>query len=79
MASGRRPVPNSQARQGSTLAGYPSLRQLQEGLRELIEHCTDARPDRRPPNAQVVLEEFERFIGPSPAPGTSESCLSGSS
>src|SRR5262249_7837218 len=36
LATGQRPVPNSQVRTGSTLAGYPSLAPLPEALRGLI-------------------------------------------
>jgi hypothetical protein len=60
MATGRRPASNSQVRTGSTLANYPALYQLQEGLRKLILRCTDAQPARRPLNGQAVLDEFER-------------------
>jgi Protein kinase domain/Inner membrane component of T3SS, cytoplasmic domain/GAF domain len=63
LAIGRRPVPNSQVRTGSTLAGDPALGQLPEELRELIRHCTDARAERRPPNGGAVLREFERRLG----------------
>jgi hypothetical protein len=63
MATGRRPVPNSQARAGSTLAGLPALRPLPDGLRGLILHWTDASPQRRPRNGKVMLDEFERHVG----------------
>jgi serine/threonine protein kinase len=63
LATGRRPFSDSQARVCSSLAGDPILRQLTEGLRELILHCTDVRPERRPPNGQAVLDEFERRVG----------------
>jgi hypothetical protein len=63
LAGGRRPVPNSQVRTGSTLASSPALRELPEGLRELILHCTHARPERRPPNGRAVLVEFEQRVG----------------
>jgi pSer/pThr/pTyr-binding forkhead associated (FHA) protein len=62
LATGRRPVPDSQVREGSTLAAYRFLRQVQDGLRELILRCTDARPERRPRNGRAVLEEFERRV-----------------
>jgi hypothetical protein len=67
LATGRRPVPNSLARTGSTLAGSPALRPLPEGLRELIGRWTDARPERRPRNGRAVLDEFERLVAdPTP-------------
>jgi hypothetical protein len=62
LATGRRPVPNTQARTGSTLTGYPTLRQLPEGLRGVILRCTDARLERRPPNGRAALDEFERHV-----------------
>jgi hypothetical protein len=62
MATGRRPAPNSQVRTGSTLANYTALHLLQEGLRKLILRCTDARPERRPPNGRAGLDEFERCV-----------------
>jgi hypothetical protein len=63
LATGRRPVPSSHVREGSTLAGHPALRPLPEGLRELILRYTDAQPERRPPDGRAVLDEFERRIG----------------
>jgi serine/threonine-protein kinase len=77
MATGRRPVANTQVREGSTLVAYPFLRELHNCLRRLILHCTEARPERRPPNGGAVLEEFERCI--ESAAGRSELCLGGSS
>jgi hypothetical protein len=67
LATGRRPVPNTQVRTGSTLAGNGTVRALPEGLRDLILRCTDARPRRRPANARAVLDEFERCVGSGPA------------
>jgi serine/threonine protein kinase len=63
LATGRRPVPSSQRGTGSTLASSPALRELPEGLQELILRCTHARPERRPPNGRAVLDEFERRVG----------------
>jgi hypothetical protein len=62
MTTGRRPVPDSQVRAGSTLAGDPATRKLPEGLREMILHCTDADPNRRPANGHTVLAEFDRRV-----------------
>jgi serine/threonine-protein kinase len=76
MATGRRPVANSDMRRGSTLAADPLLRQLQDGVRQLILHCTDARPERRPPNGGAVLEEFDRCIAFGSGAGTSDPCPS---
>jgi hypothetical protein len=63
LATGRRPVPNSQVQTGSTLAGYVPLRQLPEELRKLIVRCTDARPECRPPINHVFVDDFERLVG----------------
>jgi hypothetical protein len=63
LATGQRPVPNSQIGAGSALAGYPSLAPLPEALKGFILRCTDARPECRPANARALLDEFERCVG----------------
>jgi serine/threonine protein kinase len=66
---------------GSTLKKCPSLNRLPAVLRELVQRCTDADPDRRPEDAGAVLRAFSELASATqpPAGGVSSSSSSPSS
>jgi hypothetical protein len=59
LATGERPVPHSHVPQGSTLEAGVAVRRLPAPLRRFILRCTDVRPEQRPADGRVMLEEFE--------------------
>jgi len=62
LSAGRRPSPNTRAREGSTLGQCPEVQRLPRDLARLIRRCTDAAADKRPPDALAVQEEFTRVV-----------------
>jgi len=76
LVTGTRPEPKIDATEGSTLDQYRNTRKLPghlqqqnanllklpQELRQLIYRCTNVLPERRPPHAGALLEEFETVI-----------------
>jgi serine/threonine protein kinase len=61
------------AASGTALKGGLQSGTLPRGLRRLIERCTDTDPERRPRDAQAVLDEFVRQgHGPGPQGAAAE-------
>jgi hypothetical protein len=82
LLTGTLPEPKTDATEGSTLGQYPELKKAPERLRaayaklrmlpkplqDLIYGCTDVLPDRRPPDASDLKQQFDRAVGASQLP-----------
>jgi serine/threonine-protein kinase len=58
MALGDRPEPAVNVSKGSTLKNWRRLNQLAEPVRRFLLRLTDIDPDKRPADAEVLLQEF---------------------
>jgi serine/threonine-protein kinase len=63
LATGRRPDADPFTARGSTIPNAQALDGLPRSLVRLILRCTDVKPDRRPADAQAVLDQFVRLTG----------------
>jgi serine/threonine-protein kinase len=60
--TGERPRHNLAVPAGSTVADDAKIHRLPDRLRELVLLCTDFDPQRRPPDARFVLNEFKNVV-----------------
>jgi serine/threonine-protein kinase len=62
LALGERPEPDLRVTEGSTLKNSERVQRLPKGLRQFLGRCTEASPERRPPDAAVLGEEFAALL-----------------